>query len=124
MNPRDRRPVQFRAVEYMFEATSFERSRLHIEWRGAVKDWDERPTVDLPTVVWVGELAGQPVVVLFTWVRLAGHLVGFYEATSSVVDHKMVEDYIDRNFCPPSHGTERRKNASNFKNGLLDLRIL
>lgn len=121
----DPRPPQNRIVEYMFEASDFEHSRLWLEWHTHIQSWDERPEVALPTLVRVGELAGHPVNIRITWARLNGHLVGFYSDRSRVVDHKMIEDWLDKNFCPPMPvgGTHRRQNASNFKNGLLDLGI-
>lgn len=121
----DPRPLKNRVVKYMFEASDFEYSRLWLEWHDHIDSWDERPKVDLPTFVRVGELAGHPVNVQITWNRLNGHLVGFYWGCSNVVDNKMVEDWLDQNFCPPMPmgGTHRRQDASNFKNGLIDLGI-
>ena len=120
----DPRPEQYRIVKYMFEASDFERSRLWMEWRNHIQSRDEQPSVDLPTLVQVGELAGHPVSMHITWARLDGHLVGFYCASSRIVDHQMIEAWLDKNFCPPAHGgTHRRRDASNFKNGLNDLGI-
>ena len=121
----DRRPPQNRIIKYMFEATDFERSRLFLEWHQRIRSWDDRPETGLPTFVQVGDLAGYPVTIRIVWARLDGHLVGFYSAESRLVDHRMIEDWIDKNFCPPMPlgGTHRRKNADNFQNGLLDLGI-
>ena len=121
----DPRPPQHRAVEYMFEASDYERSRLWQEWHGRIQSWDGKPDVDLPTFVHVGELAGHAVEIHITWVRLNGHLVGFYDSCSNVADHAMIEDWLDKNFCPPMppQGTCRRNDASNFRCGLTVLGI-
>lgn len=50
-----------------------------------------------------------PVCVSVTWNLLDGHLIAFYDPTSQVVDHRMVEKYI-RDNCP------RRVDAMNFHN--------
>ena len=123
-NHNDRRPTAFRVVEYMFEATDFEQNALWERWHTHIVSWDERPNVDLPSIQTVGRLAGHDINVQFTWVRLNGHLVGFYDPCSRVVDHTMVDEWVDTNVCPPHCGrTRRRQDASNFRNGLLDLGI-
>ncbi len=61
--------------------------------------------------VWVGsalrKLERMPVTVSVNWNLLDGHLVGFYEAESQVVDHRMVDKYIRGNCA-------KHTNATNF----------
>jgi hypothetical protein len=42
----------------------------------------------------VGEFGGQPIWVSFIWYVVNGHYVCFYEATSNVVNWKMVEEWL------------------------------
>jgi hypothetical protein len=46
----------------------------------------------------IGKLDKRPVAVTVFWNRLNGHLIGFWEATSQVVDHKMIEEWLDKTF--------------------------
>jgi len=55
-----------------------------------------------------------PVCVSVTWDIVKGQLVAFYEATSQVVDHRMVDKYIREN-C------SRTGNVQNFHNVMSDI---
>lgn len=57
----------------------------------------------------VGRIERMPVCVSVTWDLIAGELVAFYEATSQVVDHRIVDKYIRKN-C------KRVTNMSNLHN--------
>lgn len=61
-----------------------------------------------------GHLERMPVTVCLTWHLLDGHLVAFYEASSQVVDHRIVEKYIRGN-C------SKHTNATNFHICMHDL---
>ena len=58
----------------------------------------------------VGHFGGMPVAVSVTFARVCGQVIAFYEATSQVVDHRMVEKWT-RTAFPASRG---RTNATNF----------
>lgn len=60
----------------------------------------------------VGKLARMPVFLHMHWATLHGRLVMFYEATSQVVDHRMVDRYLTRH-CP-AFRDGKRTNALNF----------
>lgn len=69
--------------------------------------------------VWIGpkrlgRMSRMPVCVSVTWDLIAGQLVAFYEATSQVVDHRMVDAYIRENCM-------RRGNVLNFHNVMHDI---
>ena len=58
----------------------------------------------------IGHVGDAPVFVTITFARLFGQVIVFYEATSQVVDHRMVADWLTTAF-PASRG---RTNAMNF----------
>ncbi len=62
----------------------------------------------------VGTLADMPVAVSVFWATVDGKLVLFYEATSRVVDHEMVDEWIKKN----TPTAVIRTNAMNFHNVL------
>ncbi len=62
----------------------------------------------------IGELAGFPICISVCFARLDGEPVAFVEATSRVVDHQMVDDWIAKN-AKPGH---RVADAMNWRNAL------
>lgn len=119
----DPRPPAFRHIDHMVEATHFEYSRLCIEWRGHVQI-DETREMGLPDRVEIGVFHGRPINITVIWTRINGHLVGFYDPCSELVDYKMIEEWLDQNFCPPrEHNVVNRVDASNFRNCLVTLGI-
>lgn len=99
-------------TEFIVEANDFERGYLweryspHCDWK------DET----MGASVVVGEFGGMPVNVTMFWSLLNGHRVMFYDAVSAVVDHRMVEKWLDEN-CNPKwdNGTRKaRCNSLNF----------
>jgi hypothetical protein len=76
-------------------------------------DWEDDPR-GLALVL--GEVAGMPVNVSFSWGRLNGFLVLFYDAVSLVVDRGMVDRWLLKH-CNPKwdHGRRRAHcDAMNF----------
>lgn len=68
-------------------------------------------------MVTVGECAGMPVCVCVTFARIRGRIVAFYYATSQVVDHRMVEKWLAKEFKPPKWDSGTRTahcDAQNF----------
>jgi hypothetical protein len=64
--------------------------------------------------VWIGpkrlgRMSRMPVCVSVMWEIIGGKLIAFYESTSTVVDHRMVDKYIREN-C------ERTGDVTNFHN--------
>jgi hypothetical protein len=59
----------------------------------------------------LGTLADMPVCLHVWWVRIDGVLVLFHEATSQVVDHRMVDKWVGENLA---HCKDGRCDAANF----------
>lgn len=92
---------RFNDVVYMVEATHFEHFML---W----KENSERQAPMVPLrweqdtlghIYTIGELAGNPIAVSVEFAVIDGRRVAFYEATSQVVDHRLVEKWIKEQ-CP------------------------
>lgn len=98
-------------TEYVINATHEEEFGIWKEIHETVR-WEQCHgwIVTLGTVL-IGksrrEQERMPVAVSVTWNLLDGHVVAFYEATSMVVDHRMVDQYIRGN-C------SKHTNATNF----------
>lgn len=85
----------------MVQATDFERHRL---WRENALDSEHRSPKHVG-VVWInegrgwrakiGELDGRPVCVAWSFGVVDGAVLCFYEATSEVVDYRMVREWAD-----------------------------
>jgi len=67
----------------------------------------------------IGRLDDRPIFVSLSFVSVGGHKVCFYEATSTVVDHTMVREYIET-IAPASAKSEggrlNHTNSGNFCN--------
>lgn len=114
-----------RAAVYLIEADDFAQLRLWIEhaeggdgqgWKSPFKrvPWEQ---ITLGYSHAIGEFGGMPVCVCVSFARVKGHVVAFYEPTSQVVDHRMVEEWLKTEF-PASRG---KTNAQNFHNCLGEL---
>lgn len=93
--------------ETMFavEADSYAQLKLWQEFNSKI-DWkEERSGVGIH----VGTLAKHPVVIALSWVIINGNSrVMFWEATSEVVSHKLIKEWLDKHCkCP-------RTDAMNF----------
>lgn len=107
--PEDER---FKRTFFLVEASSFERLCLWQEWHKKVK-WE--PSI-LGCMGQIGTLDGLPVILNVFWVFIEGRLIGFWEFTSEVTDHRMAEKWFDTN-CKIKRvrGLRRaRCNAMNF----------
>lgn len=103
---------------YLVEADDFAQLRLWIENAvdGKRSGWDapfRRMSWAQETLGYgreIGRFGGMSVCVTVSFARIKGHVVAFYEATSLVVDHRMVEEWLKVEF-PASRG---KTNATNF----------
>lgn len=114
----------------MFEAAGFIETRLYELWRDHWTPhilWEDSGGIGggLPTGLYIGEIADQRIQIQIRWVRLQGHLVGFYWPVSNAVDYARIRRFVERNFCPYSQARERRchSDLSMFENGLDELGI-
>ncbi len=99
----------------LVEATDFERLCL---WRES-KDthtWEEDYRGLMSTI---GYLNKRPICVCVVWAKIDGYLVAFYDATSLVVDHSKVEDWLKEQAPKAS-----RTNAMNFHTALHEIERL
>lgn len=107
-------------TEYVVEATSAETFFL---WERHAADhkmfetpypkckWEQLPTGYAETI---GTVKGHPVCVCCMWNRIDGHLVMFYEVTSRMVDHDMVEKWLEKKCNPQWQGCRAYCDANNF----------
>lgn len=104
---------------YLVEATHNEAHDLWVDWseESASHGWGDARSPRLPweqiTLGYgdtIGHFGGMPVAVSVTFARVLGQVIAFYEATSQVVDHRMVGKWTQTAF-PSSRG---KTNATNF----------
>ena len=118
--PNDTAESRLAETAFLVEATGMERLTL---WSRHAKDSPER--IDSTPVEWhqvspgwavtVGELSGSPVTIEMDWCELNGSLVCFYHDISMLVDHKQIDDWIDKNFAGTWGGGRRAvTDAMNF----------
>jgi hypothetical protein len=105
---------------HMVEATDCESQNL---W----EKWHARPQPGRKPLAWeqislgewreIGKVAGRPICVTVHYAIVEGALVAFYEGTSELVDHAMIEAWLHANF-PAARSWS---NAMNFHNTVLDI---
>lgn len=105
---------RFAETEFVIEATGFERLTLYRNNEGQANRWtwvDVKPWL----AVEVGRLGGNPVGLLFTWARIAGRLVLFWEPGTQVFDRVKAMKWLD-DHCHPKlpDGSTARITAINF----------
>jgi len=76
-------------------------------------DWEED---NMGFFMTIGHLDNRPVCVSFSFAKINGKRVVFYEGTSQLVDHAMIETWFEDNFYPLYDGGTRHAhcNAENF----------
>lgn len=108
----------FEGVVGVVEATSYESMCL---WREYHKErgmpWEADLGGYLPTI---GQLDGRPVCLSLFVKKIDGHKLLFIEATSQVVDHKMIDEWLKANLpataFQPGGEYINYQNAMNFHN--------
>lgn len=88
----------FKDVVFLVEASHTEQ---HFLWKenfyektrqfDAVKSWEDE---GMGHGITIGQLDKRPVCVTMFYAKINGHRVMFYEGTSQVVDHKMIEEWL------------------------------
>lgn len=107
---------------YVVEATNCEKLFLWKETKDTVK-WE---SINSGFGFTVGHIADMPVVVSFTFAIINNKKVMFYEATSQVVDYRMIEDWICK-YVPVVVMNCKRDtctDASNFHQCLHTIKII
>jgi hypothetical protein len=112
----------FEGVEFLVNASDTEKHFLwemyHYKPRFEgqhIKDWKQ---ISMGHGITIGHCDGRPVCVSIFYAILDGHKVAFYDGTSQVVDHKMVEQWLKHHTlekCRWDNGTRwAHTNAMNF----------
>lgn len=106
-------------TDYLVEATNHEWFTLWARWckysqecrEPIFKKWEQLGGCGIT----IGCLDKRPVVVSLNWDRLDGFLVCQWEATSQLVDYKMIEEWLDKHYTRiASDNRPASCNASNF----------
>lgn len=110
---------RLQVTNFLVESTSHEWHTLWARWCSKSDECREPLFTNWEQLggwgVRVGALAGRPVVISLNWDRLDGFLVCSWEATSEVVDYKMVNEWLDRHFKGKTKdGRNARCNTANF----------
>lgn len=93
------------------EANSYEQLCIWQEFHQELgKSWIQNPSGLLETV---GHLGRMPVCISLFTVTVDGHKLLFIDPTSQVVDHRMIDAWVDK-VLP--HAGKNRTNAMNFCN--------
>lgn len=110
---------------FLVEATSYEQLALWSDWAVEGARYGRPDTADR-RVAWeqlnpgfaaqAGKVGEYPVIVSVQFVRIEGCVVAFYEATSRVVDHEMVEEWVEHEFGSPKWDGETRTATTNAMN--------
>jgi hypothetical protein len=110
---------RFGDVRFLVDATHFEKYTLwerNETYKAGglthIKTWEQGTGLYLE----IGRLDGRPVTLNFWFEKLDGVTVVFYEAASQVVDHRMIEEWLEKNLSPKwDKGTRRAHcDAANF----------
>ena len=98
---------------FFIEATSYEQMCLWKE-NHQQTDWEEDVTGFIQKIGTLGR--NKPVCVVFTFAKIYGKRICFYEVTSRYADYKMVEDYLEKNYPVRWDNNTRRAmtDAMNF----------
>jgi hypothetical protein len=84
----------WKATKLIVEANSYERMTLWERWADKT-EWQQHLQGRLVTV---GTYHGRPVCVNLFWATIRGHVVLFLEATSELVDWKMIDAWLKQEF--------------------------
>jgi len=94
-------------TEYLVEADSAHSHFLWQEWADEARGMGYTSPYDKPSFKWkqhqgimleVGRIEDRPICITIMWNEIGGALIGFYNASSQLVDHKMVEEFLKKKF--------------------------
>jgi len=112
----DRKTAKLKSSIFFVEATSTEQYYLWKEYHERVT-WVQDYEGFAETI---GHINSRPVVVSYKFAEIFGKRICFYEATSTIVDHTMVEAFIKENY-PIKYDNDSRTamtDAMNFHNAI------
>lgn len=91
-NPSDNLYERVQTTEYVCMASSFETLSLWKKWnKECGHQWKEQPDGRMLTI---GRFNDMPITLTLQWAEVSGVIVMFVEPTSRVVDHEMVETWL------------------------------
>lgn len=94
-------------VRFFIEASDYERTMcIYIFDREDPKTRFEQESIGISQVI--GKLDGRPVNLSFTFGRINGMPVAYWDCISEVVDHAMIRKWFDDNYTPMWDGGTRR----------------
>lgn len=99
----------------VIEANSFEKLCLWQE-RGSKAAWKENPAGYSEVI---GYLDDMPVCISLFTITVDGHKLLFFDPTSQVVDHRMIDQWLEENLPKSAFKTDgwiNKTNAMNFHN--------
>ena len=96
---------RFKNTEFVVEADDFAIQTLWTKF-STQYNWEQDCKGLMETV---GYLNNHPVCVNFRWAKINEHLILFYNPTSQIVDHHMVDEWLKK-YCNPGRHTD----ANNF----------
>lgn len=105
---------KLKRIQFFVEADSFAQQSLWEKFHKKI-EWEQ----DLSGFgMTLGQIKKRPIFVSFSFAKIGGKYVCFYNATSQLVDHKMIEDYLEKNYPIKYDGGSRRAmtDANNFHN--------
>lgn len=101
-------------TKYAVEANSFETSALYTNFviGGRARDTSSWKQINLGTVATIGHIGSRPICISLFWNRIYGELVLFWDATSEVVDYKLIKDWLDSHLASGA----KMRDSGNFHN--------
>lgn len=110
----DREMTEFLSgVVGAIEATSFEQHCLWEKYTEYGVSWDQ---INPGLLERVGELADMPVCISLFKVKIGGETILFYHATSQVVDHRMIRQWLEDNLPASARREDDRINHTDANN--------
>jgi hypothetical protein len=73
-------------------------------------------------MVTVGHIEDRPIVISLSYARIYGQRVVFWEATSQLIDHAMIEKWFEEHFAPINPGNHT--DVMNFHHAISKCRKL
>jgi hypothetical protein len=110
----DREMTEFlESVVGAIEATRFEQHCLWEKYTEYGVSWEQSPSGLLENV---GAIADMPVCISLHKVRIGGETILFYHATSQVVDHRMIDQWLANNLPTTARHEDGRPNKTDASN--------
>lgn len=104
--------MDYDKVVFVVEADDYAQQKLWEDWHKKLS-WEPSTRGEM---IQIGSILDRPIVITLFVHTLQGHKVLFYNATSQLVDHQMVEEWLEKH-CNPKwdNGTRRaHTDANNF----------